>query len=290
MQMNQSPNWRWDRARDLVGKKLSPRRSRDDKFISRAYKYLRRYRTDNPRVEEQLATAYPDIHKAKLLYEDVYSGTRWIFEAGVMARQDVKFLAEYLNTEASVLEMYEKLFFDVRDALDHKGCIFSNVLMPLFKSGAKPKDPDFAWKLIAYEGGWDCVRSVWEIGDVSPAAVDFLNRTFKEQVMRTAREAVYSVVPNSFNSVDLIGKGLDLMRFEQEAGAVSSRDQSQASLTALLTSINLTVESARAELPAEEPRKTLVDAESIFALAKAEKVKEEIEAEAKVVKSIEEKK
>lgn len=264
MQLNQAPNWRWQRARELVDKKLSPRRSRDDNHIIRAYKYLRRYRKDNPRVEEDLATHYPLVHKAKLLYEDIYSGTRWVFEAGVMARQDRDVLAEYLHAEEDVLEMYEHLFFDVRDALDHKGCIVANVLMPMFTGGARPKDPDFAWKLIAYEGGWEVIKSMWEVGEVSPVAIDFLNRTFREQVLRTAREAIYSVIPNSFNTGELVKAGLDMIKFEHEAGASKTRDQSQASISALLGSVKLTVERSRAELTAEEPRYTLPDASSIF--------------------------
>jgi hypothetical protein len=264
MKLNQAPNWRWQRARELVDKKLSPRRTRDDRHIVRAYKYLRRFRKDNPRIEEDLATNYPRVHKAKLLYEDIYSGTRWVFEAGVMAGQTTSYMAEYLNSEADVLQMYEYLFFDVRDALKHKGCIVSNVLMPMFKGGAKPKDPDFAWKLIAYEGGWEVVRSLWEIGEVSPVAIDFLNRTFREQILRTAREAIYSVVPNSFNTEGLVRAGLDMIRFEHEAGASKTRDQSQASIGALLGSIKLNVERSRAELPAEEPRYNLPDASVIF--------------------------
>jgi hypothetical protein len=286
MQLNQRPNWRWVRARELVDKRLSPRRSRDDKFVAQAYKYLQRYRKDNPRVEEQVASAYPTIHKAKELYEDIYSGTRWVHEAGVMAGQSLEFMAEYLNTAIEVLEVYEALFFDVRDALEHKGCILSNVLMPLFKGGARAKDPDFAWKLVAYEGGWDAVRSIWEIGDVAPAAIDFLNRTFKEQVLRTAREAVYSIEPNGFNSVELITKGLDLIKFEHEAGAVATRDQSQASIGALLDSISLRVERTRAKLPTEEPRQTLIDASTVFELAEPAK----IEVDAEVVEPDEEKK
>ena len=264
MQLNQAPNWRWQRARELVDKKLSPRRSRDDYQITRAYKYLRRFCKDNPRVEEQLASTYPLVHKAKLLYEDIYSGTRWVFEAGVMASQPREYMAEYLNTDPDVLKMYEHLFFDVRDALKHKGCIVANVLMPMFKGGAKPKDPDFAWKLLAYEGGWDVVKSVWEIGDVSPVAVDFLNRTFREQILRTAREAIYSVVPNNFNTGELIKSGLEMIKFEHETGASKTRDQSMASISALLGSVKLTVERSRTVLSAEEPRHTLPDASDIF--------------------------
>jgi len=136
--------------------------------------------------------------------------------------------------------------------------------MPMFKGGAKPKDPDFAWKLIAYEGGWEVIKSMWEIGEVSPVAIDFLNRTFREQVLRTAREAIYSVVPNGYNTGELVKAGLDLIRFEHEAGASKTRDQSQASISHLLGVVQLTVEKSRTELSAEEPRYTLPDASSIF--------------------------
>jgi|GEM_PF-6862473 len=274
MKLNQSPRWRWLRAKELIEKKLPPRRSRDDTFVTRAWRYLRRYRRDDPRVEEMLAGEYPDLHQAKCLFEDV-AGSRWIFEAGVMANQSVEDMAEYLNAEVKVLNTYEKLFFDVRDALEHKGCITANVLLPAFTAGARASDPDFMWKLIAYEGGWDIVRSVWEIGDVSPVAMDFIVRTFREQVIKVARSAAFAVQPNNFNSVDLMGKGLDLLRLESESDNLRGADQAEASISALLEAVSLTVRKTTDRIEPVEHRRMLPDASNIFAISPKEEVKPE---------------
>jgi hypothetical protein len=271
MKLNQSPRWRWLRAKELVDKKLPPRRSRDDKFVTRAWRYLRRYRRDDPRVEEQLATEYPDLHQARLLFEDV-AGSRWVFEAGVMAGQDLEFLAEYLHAEIDVLSTYEKMFFDVRDALPHKGCITANVLLPAFTAGMRANDPDFMWKLVAYEGGWEAAKSIWEIGEVSPVAMDFIVRTFREQVMKVARNAAFFVQPNNFNSVDLMGKGIDMLRLDLENETSQGATQSEASISALLESVNLSVRKTTDQIQQVERRRMLPDASSIFAISKEKTV------------------
>jgi len=227
MKLNQLPHWRWARAKELVDKKLPPRRSRnDDVLVVRAWKYLRNFQKDNPEVEERLAAIHPLIHNARLLYEDIYSGNRWVFEAGVMANQTAEFMAEYLNADVEVLRTYESLFFDVREALAHKGCIIANVLMPVFNGGMQPKDPDFAWKLVAYEGGW----------------------------VKDAREAAFSIVPNKYTNIDMIKAGIDILRLDHEMGLGHVRDQSEAALGALLSSVKVTVRKSTEQLPAEEPR------------------------------------
>jgi len=280
MKLNQPPAWRWQRAKELVTKRLQPSRRCDDKMIIKAWKYQRRFRKDDPRVEHMLSYTYPHIHQAKQLWLDVYSGMRWIFEAGVMADKPVEELSEYLNADVEVLKVYEELFFDVRSALSHKGCIAANVLMPVFKSGATPKDPDFGWKLVAFEGGWEVVRSMWEVGDVTPAAADFINKTFREQVIRTGREAAFTVVPNGFNSVDLIKTAIDLLKFDHESGGERARDQTQSSMGALLGSIQLTVHGARERLDAEEPRRQLPRASDIEIVdVSAEPVAEKVQKE-----------
>jgi hypothetical protein len=276
MKFNQSPRWRWLRAKELVGKRLPPRRSRDDSFVMKAWRYLRRYRRDDPRVEEALATEYPEVHQSRCLFEDV-SGSRWVFEAGVMAGQPVEMLAEYLNAEIGMLKIYERLFFDVRNALPHKGCITSNVLMPALSAGARASDPDFMWKLVAYAGGWEVVKSLWEIGDVSPVARDFIVRTFREQVLKVARSAAFVVQPNNFNAVELVGRGIDMLKLESEVEGIAGASKSEASLSALLESVEITVKKTTDKIQQVEPRRLPVDS-SIFAISKnAEPVKKESE-------------
>jgi len=267
MKFNQSPRWRWLRAKELIDKQLSPRRSRDDTYVRRAWRYLRRYRPDDPRIEEALATEYPDLHQAKCLFDDV-AGSRWVFEAGVMAKQTVEFMAEYLNADSKVLETYENMFFDVRDALEHKGCIHANVLIPALVGGVRATDPDFMWKLVAYEGDWEAAKSVWEIGDISPVAMDFIVRTFREQVMKVARNAAFFTVPNNFNNVDLIGKGIDMLRLEAESDSLRGADQSEASISALLDAVTLSARKTTDRIEQVEPRR-LPEASRIFDLKNA---------------------
>lgn len=278
MKLNQSPRWRWVRVQELLAKKLKPRRSRDDTYTQRAYRYLKRYNKEDPRIEEILAGEYPDIHEARCLFEDV-AGARWVFEAGVMARQEVEFMAEYLNADVEVLKTYEKLFFDVRDALDHKGCIHAGVLHPAVSASVPAGDPDFMWKLIAYEGGWDAAKSIWEIGEISPVAMDFIVRTFREQTMKVAQNTVFAIQPNSFNSTELIGRGIEMLKLEAETENLRGANQSEASIAALLGAVSLSVRETKDAVVQVEHRRMLPDASSIFAISRSDPTVEEVKVE-----------
>jgi hypothetical protein len=245
---------------------------------------LKRYNKEDPRIEEVLAGEYPDIHEARCLFEDV-AGARWVFEAGVMARQTVEFMAEYLNADIEVLKTYEKLFFDVRDALDHKGCIHASILHPAVSAGAPAGDPDYMWKLVAYEGGWEAVKSIWEIGEISPVAMDFIVRTFREQTMKVAQNTVFSIQPNSFNSTELIGKGIEMLKLEAETENLRGANQSEASIAALLGAVAISVRESKDAVVQVEPRRSLPDASSIFAISREKIEAEEAEREKAVTKA-----
>lgn len=286
------------RAIELVDNSVYPRRFKDDTQVKLAWRYLSRWDPENRQTLIKLSNEHPILHDAHMLYQDADTGCRWIFEAGVMADRPVTELAEYLNADAEVLKMYEGMFFDVRNALKHRGCIIGSVLMPATKGGAVPHDPDFFYKMLAYHGGWDIVKAIWETGSMTPAARDFYQRTFAEQTLKTGWMAAHSVRVNNYNAPELMGRCLDLIKHEHEAGSAQSRDQAQFSLKSLLGDINIAVVRTREQVPAEEQRPyvaidapiaqemSLPDAEAIYAKAaqaqateKAKEMKADAESE-----------
>jgi hypothetical protein len=254
MKLNQTPDWRWLRARRLADNGLTPRRSRDDHHVCLAWKFLKRLRKLDIKAEERLACDFPTLFDAFKIYDDPQSGVRWIFEAGVMARRSVDMMSEYLRTDAETLQLYEEIFFDVRDALDNQGCIMSNILMPIVTHSVSARDPDVFLKGIAYFGGWEAVRSSWELGHASPEAIDFFNRAIRQKIMKNAYDALHTAQINSFNAKDHIQAMLEQKRQDFETNTPATGDVVHAQLGSLLSAIQISMIPARAELSQEEPR------------------------------------
>jgi hypothetical protein len=264
MRQNQTPDWRRRRAVQLVDNNLNPSRSRDDKHIRRVWRFLKRRRRMDVKAEERLANDMPDLYAAFEIYEDSQCGTRWIFEASVMANRSLAEMSEYLRTDIEVLEAYEIVFFDVRDALDNRGCVVSNVLMPLATNSIPPRDPDILWKGLAYYGGWDIVKSCWEMGHATPAALDFLHKANHEKLIANHFDALHTAHVNSFNAHEFVQLGLTKQKQDFEMGSVTHGNQATTALAGLLNSIRIHVRKSDSELPATEPRLQLPDAPNII--------------------------
>lgn len=238
---------------------IYPSRFYDDDLIHRAWKYLQRWDSQDRGAMRRLAKDEPHLYEAHSLYQNT-RGSRWIYEAGVMADRSPEELGEYLNADPEMLQMYEDVFFDVRDALKHRGCIISNVLLPATSDGVIPNDPDFFWKTLAYHGGWDVVRAMWETGNMAPAARDFFQRTYAEQMVKQGWMAAHSLQVNNFNAVEVMNAAANWLRFEHEAGSAQSRDQAQYSLQALLSDIRIAVVGPHEQVKGEELRPLQLDA------------------------------
>ena len=254
MKHNQTPDWRWLRARRLADNNLTPSRSRDDRFVQQAWRFVKRLRKLDIRAEERLANDCPELYEAFKVYDDTQSGTRWVFEASVMADRPVDEMAQYLRTSTGMLELYEKLFFDVRDALENRGCIISNVLMPVMTNSVSSRDPDVFWKAIAYFGGWEAVIGSWEIGHASPEAIAFFNRANHQKVTKNAYDALHTMQLHSMNAHEAVKAVQEQQRLDHETGTPTTGDPAQEAMGALLLAMQLSVTPARSQLPQEEPR------------------------------------
>ena len=255
--LHEEPAWRWLRAQELVEQKQSPNRWHDDDYVQRAYTYLMKVDKNNPRTMREASRLWPTMHDAFRVWdaENSGKGSKWIFEAGVVADVPVETLSEYLQIDERTLKLYEKLFFDVRHMLDHPGWVNANLLHVNQSEGVSKDDPDHAWKEIALNGGWDILRSYWEVGNSSASVQDFMVTMLRHKIMKTGLSAVSAAQINSFNVVDMIRIAFDLMKHDTETGAQVARDKTQSSMADVLRSVKLTVVSALDKSPRIEPRR-----------------------------------
>lgn len=281
--LQEEPAWRWLRAQELVEQKQRPNRWHDDDYVRRAYTYLMKVDKNNPRTMREASRLWPTLHDAFCIWdaENSGKGSKWIFEAGVVANVPVETLAEYLQIDARTLAVYEKLFFDVREHLDHLGWVNANLLHVNQSSGVAKDDPDHAWKEIALNGGWDILRAYWEVGNATASVQDFMVTMLRHKIMRSGLSAVSMAQINSFNVVDMIRLAFDLMKHDTETGAQVARDKTQSAMGDVLRSVKLTVVSALEDSPRIEPRRQAREAPQlpppdIFESSRRTKADEEI--------------
>lgn len=273
-----SVDWRWQRVLDLDAAKASASRSRDDRWVQRAYNYQKRKALLNIRTEARLTAAYPDIHLAFEIHSNQCSHFKWIIEAAVLANVSREELSEYLAIPVKVIEAYEMLYFDVRGKLKAKGYVAGSILGPIFAAGVSGNDPDGFWKVLAFNGGWEHVQGCWSAGKATEVAVAFYKVMATQQLMIKAAATGLAVQPNSYNSVDLIKVGMERVQYEEEHVQSIGSDQISMALRALVSNIHVRIRSTKIQLSAEEPRLQLPHAADIYAqrhaAKKAKKVKE----------------
>jgi len=181
-----------------------------------------------------------------------------------MADRPVAEMAEYLRADVPVLEVYEVMFFDVRDALQHPGCVISNVLMPLLTGSIGPRDTDVLWKGLAFLGNWDAAVSSWELGRATPEALAFLKKANDERILRNAFDALHTTPINGFNAVEHARLSLEKTRQDFEIGANVTGDSITTALAGLLGAVRTTVLKSDTKLPAEEERLQLPETTHII--------------------------
>lgn len=132
------PNWRFDRVIAMCDRVPTPGRCtpRDDEYVRRARHFLLRHRAfDDNRREElrwedgDLFAAY-EVYRAKVNREGDQAFT---LESRILSGQDDDEIAKHYSFGPRAVDYYEALFFNVRDRLDRRDWITTQILIPALK-------------------------------------------------------------------------------------------------------------------------------------------------------------
>ncbi len=149
-------NWRWERARVLREKNTRAiGRGTNDQFVTAAFKFqveLAKCKDDVDRWS--LMEEYPDIYAAYLIFkrgddEDRHP-MRFVIEARILAGQQSDEIANLLGIPPATIDLYEKIFFNVKDKLKNSDYIMTCVMGPSVYAGLSDRDYDLLWKLFGY--------------------------------------------------------------------------------------------------------------------------------------------
>jgi hypothetical protein len=146
------PMWRWDRARQPGGNRLSVRFQVEDEWVERA----RRYLTDGlptPKGGRRPRKSSDPAIQAAASVNDKGGQRKWRLEALVLADEPGVFIAKQCRLTAEAVVAYEALFFDVRDHLAARDWIVGRVLESLAPDRLREESPASLWRCAAYFGG-----------------------------------------------------------------------------------------------------------------------------------------
>ncbi len=145
------PDWRWQRCILLETKNVKTKEF-DDKITLQVRKYLKAKKQGI--TSEQLCNKFPVLYEVDRIYT-ASSTVRWTLEALIMANLKPSEIAERFGwgkQGKKIIEMYERVRFDVRPRLKFDSFILSSVLGQVLSGNIVPSDEKI-WKMLAWVGG-----------------------------------------------------------------------------------------------------------------------------------------
>lgn len=173
-------DWRWERARIIreTQKKIS-RKSKEDDFTVLALRFQKKlFKCKNDYDRFDLIDKHPDIYFAYAIHneDDKKITIRSEIEARILANETSEKIADRCGCSIETIDLYEKLFFNVREKLKNTTYILHQVMGPAIHKGMYERDHDLLWKLYGYFCG--------------SAVLDALTTTFTNPVKPETPEQV----------------------------------------------------------------------------------------------------
>ena len=158
------PDWRWLRAVGIADEgQQRPTIRRDGEanivLVRKLVVFRRAYMAAQASDDISTQMTVVDNHPALAWAHAIYSNTdqshvRCVVEARILARQTNAEIAARVGTEEDIIDIYEKVFFSVRDRLQDSDYIFQVVMGKTLHASLSTVDNyGILWKLFGYAGG-----------------------------------------------------------------------------------------------------------------------------------------
>ena len=142
-----SLQYRWDRALDVVSWNLRSDKRFDDPYMALAIKFLRALRRcDTQKQHTKLARKMPEVYAAYNLHE-AGGELELELQARILALHTTEQLAEMFAMDTAIIDMYQRLFFCLKDRHEAHDWIVSQAI------GIWERDLQSLIKSLGYFGG-----------------------------------------------------------------------------------------------------------------------------------------
>lgn len=157
---SRTPRWRYDRVQSCLASPANYLRKAEDPVVREAYRIMRRWPTRRGSALEFRRARQQMYQESRALYAacEIYQApqlarVRVSIEAYILAKLSDAEIAHHLSTDPQVIDWYEALFFNVRDRLDNKDYICSQVIGPIGHVSLGDLSNETVCRYHAYHGG-----------------------------------------------------------------------------------------------------------------------------------------
>jgi hypothetical protein len=247
-------DWRWHRASLAAHGDYPLSRRRDgDVWVARVAKFIREQNSCNTELDmAYLTERHPTLYWAYDIWhtlEDSGNPVRSEVEARLLADDSTENIARRVNTDVEIINVYERVFFNVREKLVNRGYLMHCVLGPAVHVGFQSNEYDLVWKLFALLGGPMAVDLMIDqsVGHARPDRASdlkyFVADVAQNDLRRVAMLALKTLRINNFNAMEIIDKFLKLVELERTGGAGGgiATEAVKQNVAAMLVSLPFTV-------------------------------------------------
>lgn len=198
------PSWRFERVIALATRRsnglLPSLKAIDDAIIRQTRDFYLRWFRSPPENRDALFTHAPGLYYAFMIHERQQDLLTATIEARILAGQSNEEIANLIGTMPAAIDLYEKVFFNVRDRLDRKDWVVRQVFGPSLahRFGSDYAElSGFTLKFFGYFGGprvLDLVLYSWTeemmpstLADAQHAGVRQANGLIRRAALLAAR-------------------------------------------------------------------------------------------------------
>ena len=238
-------DWRFTRVLGMCDRVPVPGRCtpRDDEYVRRGRAFLLRYRAFDEDRREELKYEDGDLYAAFAVYRakaDKEGDQAFTLEARILSGQTDEEIAKNYPFGPRAIDYYEKLFFNVRDRLDRRDWVTTQILIPALKRdtgqaaaaagqwvqqdhAVMKAQMDGSLKFFAYLAGpWVLEQMISGFDHTSRAnsadeAIGFYERHYSRTIKRRAAQAANYFEVNKFNVVDVFMTANQIIATERAA-------------------------------------------------------------------------
>jgi hypothetical protein len=231
-------DWRWQRVVALCDEGIKPKRQ-DDEYVWMGRKFLQDLRsTKNQSERYALAMEMPEVSRAFSIYNCPTLRKEYVEALSICEDLTLEAEAEYLGESQEVIELYEKLFFDVRERRSNKGFLCTRIISPaILKELHDAKHPVYAWKLVAVYGGSPAVKACWEFNSIDDDTISFFKAVGISQMFKNFGLAQYFRPVNRYTALEVTDHVMRLLEVEVKEAAVTGASKEVTARASLMEEV-----------------------------------------------------
>jgi len=181
-------NWRWRLASLQLELTIPKSQWSNDPWVQTAMQIQKQlYAGELSRLTRESDAAVRCIATAFQIWDDDQLN-RSIIEARLLARESFQTIAKKTGLPVYTVKVYEALFFNVHDKLDHETYILSTAIGPSIQRPVMPDDFGDILKLVAYKRGPLYLEHLLQYGQGQSRPTD------RQSVQQSFRDSVRSDV------------------------------------------------------------------------------------------------